>query len=293
MAVNIPPELWLKIISYLTYEDVHFRLINANKFLHRLIGGFTIHRLPLALWEQVFTHLDYFTLLNVAASCRLFRGCVKYSKSNEIKAATFREQLLLKNPLPSDTKFKLHPAFKCLRIGGRPSRALLRINIRDLENPDVETASLRSLDIDNHPIMSENITSPPVQLYELDYGPSKTFGGGAGTFTHSQPATVRDVFLDAQRVTDDFCRGAYLTAVNTEYVKFNNSHTFSEYVALDCHRIVKVVEYGAITLKIELVADSLLETVYNNRWDDEEENERNAELLLLSMIGAYPYNHEV
>ncbi|KAF3316915.1 hypothetical protein TWF173_000919 [Orbilia oligospora] len=272
MAVNIPPELWLKIISYLTYEDVHFRLINVNKFLHRLIGGFTIHRLPLALWEQIFTHLDYFTLLNVAASCRLFRGCVKYSKSNEIKAVTFREQLL-KNPLPSDTKFKLHPAFKCLRIGGRPSRALLRINIRDLENPDVETASLRSLDIDSHPIMSENITSPPVQLYELDYGPSKTFGGGAGTFTHSQPATVRDVFLDAQRVTDDFCRGAYLTAVNTEYVKFNNSHTFSEY--------------------IELVADSLLEAVYNDRWDDEEENERNAELLLLSMIGAYPYNNEV
>ncbi|KAF3096809.1 hypothetical protein TWF706_007514 [Orbilia oligospora] len=272
MAVNIPPELWLKIISYLTYEDVHFRLINVNKFLHRLIGGLTIHWLPLALWEQIFTHLNYFTLLNVAASCKLFRGCVKYSKSNEIKAATFREQLLLKNPLPPDTKFKLHPVFKCLRIGGRPSRAFLRINIRGLENPDVETTCLRSLDIDSHPIMSENITSPPIQLYELEFGPSKTFGGGAGTSTHSQPATVRDVFLDTQRVTDEFCRGAYLTAVNTEYVKFNNSHTFCE---------------------IESVADWLLETVYDGRWDDEEENERNAELMLLSMIGAYPYDHEV
>ncbi|KAF3203642.1 hypothetical protein TWF679_010173 [Orbilia oligospora] len=290
MAVNVPPELWLKIISYLTYEDAHFRLINVNKFLHRLIGGLTIHRLPLALWERVFTHLNYFTLLNVAASCRLFRGCVKYSKSNEIKAATFREQLL-KNPLPSDTKFKLHPVFKCLRIGGRPSRAFLRINTRGLENPDVETACLRGFD--GHPITSENITSPPIQLYELEYGPSKTLGGGEGTFIHSQPATVRDVILDAQRVTGDFCRGAYVTAVNTEYVKFNKSYAFCEYVVLDCHRIVKVVEYGAITLRIELVADGLLERAYNVGWDDEEENERNAELLLLSMIGAYPYDHEV
>ncbi|KAK6497267.1 hypothetical protein TWF506_004740 [Arthrobotrys conoides] len=267
MALDIPPELWLEIISSLTYEDVHFGLKRVNRSFHRLIGGLTIHRLPLSLWEQIFTHLDYSTLLKTSSSCKSFRGCIKYSDSKQIQASTFRERLFSRTMLPPGTKFSLHPVFEHLQIGRSPSSAFLYVIPRHMEG------CLKPIDIDSHPIVSENITSPPVQLYEIQDFDFTTFGEGGGHSDHMKPATIKDVILDMQRLGDERSHCTYLTRVDTESMEIIQNGTTREFVSLEGRRVVKDIEYGAVVLRLLAVPD----WCYNGYWIDEEESERNAE----------------
>ncbi|KAK6498330.1 hypothetical protein TWF481_010921 [Arthrobotrys musiformis] len=294
MASQVPPELWLKVIAYLPYEDTHLRLRHVNKYLRSLTSGLTIRQLPLTLWERIFEYLDYFTLLDLSAACKSFRGCIRYSKSKAIQAATFREPLLPPTPLPPGTSFTLHPAFKTIRVGDYPARALMSLKRGTLRNTDIDTVEFSIIYVDGKSLMSENITSPPVQLYELSgFGLATSGESRVQPSGDPKPVTLRDVILDMQIVGDvtTVCRS--FMGVDRNNVESIGRDAVREFTTLDGQRIVKVVEHGAVVLRLEEVHEVLHTTQTVDHWIDEEEAERNAELLLLSMIGAPRYDEDL
>ncbi|KAK6330056.1 hypothetical protein TWF718_003484 [Orbilia javanica] len=199
MASKLPTELWLEIISHLRFQDVHLRLRGVDRYLRQLIDR--ILRLPLHIWERVFTYLDYFALLNAAAACKTLRDRIQNSTSKAIKAATFREQLGTSAPLPPGATPTPHPAFERLRISINPRGIVIRLKNGSTKETGTTVSITPTRPNKLHRLLFENATSPPVQMYKL--ASSNDFGYGACIPPRRLPGpvTVRKVLISLERMT--------------------------------------------------------------------------------------------
>ncbi|KAK6360991.1 hypothetical protein TWF730_007106 [Orbilia blumenaviensis] len=272
MASSLPTELWFSIISHLSYEDSNFRLKYVNKYFHHLICEMTIHRLPLHLWEKVFEYLDYIALLRVGSLCKSFRGRIEYSKSQKIKVARFREPLVPPNLLPPHTKFTLHPIIESLRVHETPARAFTRKRYHTPEDGSQRAIELSRLRLDKHPAMLENITSPPIELYQLSNWQVGRGSGYGGSVEIPKPVTVYQVIHHVMEVVDASSSGGYITALTQGLRSLigGRTHLFRMPGGV---RDYKFVEYGAAVLFMYITDDVLHVPEGRDDWSEEEEQE--------------------
>ncbi|KAK6514667.1 hypothetical protein TWF281_004864 [Arthrobotrys megalospora] len=289
MASTLPVELWLNVISSLPHEDAHFRLKYVNKEFHDLIGGTTIRRLPLPIWETVFEYLDYLSLLNVGATCKSFRGLIKYSKSRRILAATFREPLLDEAPPRPDTVFTFHPILEYIRVYDFPARVFTCRKRSSSEILNIYPSELLDLNI-AHPVMSQNITSPPTRRYKLN----GLLGNKKDNDIFALPPRIFEIVSKMRQTSDIYTLGPEwvgqvmgLRMYTREKVgsRAVESGITDQSATASGQRNVEAVE-KEVVLSIEITAEVLLDAASD---DDEREAERNASLLLMSMLGIGPY----